>query len=168
MVIKILLSVLVMLLGDDAAAVSVPEVGGKSVRCGGDLQSCGRGWDAVRMQMQHEKENEMRRSLDPEHFKREASPTTSRTSLSAPVELHPPAAKPLHLLTSMLLRSGRESDPGDYKSLPNKPQRFGRSWEGIHKCAECVRGLQNTEAPQGQRINILCWRLLQTLARAKL
>ncbi|XP_061521611.1 LOW QUALITY PROTEIN: pro-FMRFamide-related neuropeptide VF [Phycodurus eques] len=191
MVTKILLSVLLMLGGHDAATVSIPKVSAKSIRCGKDLQSYDQGWHIVRMHTHHQNVTEchqqvtaeiqrdwkchrkafkceMRRSLNPEHFKIDLAPTTRRMSLPTTVELHPPAVKPPHQLTTMPLYALGAKDPGDYKSPPNKPQRFGRSWEGIEKCAEYVREFQNPEAPQRQRINILCWSLLQMLARAKL
>uniref|UniRef100_A0A3Q2YIX3 Uncharacterized protein n=1 Tax=Hippocampus comes TaxID=109280 RepID=A0A3Q2YIX3_HIPCM len=168
MVTGILLSLLLMLGGFDTETASIPKVSRKSSCCGKNPQRCNQRWHTGRMQTHNQKKSEALRSLDLEHFKIDVVPTTSETSLPAAVGPHPPDAKPLHLLKNMPQRFGRQSVPDDAKSTPNKPQRFGRSWEVIPKCAKCVGEILNPEACQRWTRNNLCWRLLRTLSRENL
>ncbi|KAM9776899.1 pro-FMRFamide-related neuropeptide VF isoform 1-T1 [Syngnathus typhle] len=147
--------------------VSNAKVSGKSVHCGKNLLNCDQGWDAGKSQTQHQTRGEQRRSFDMKNFQIDVAPTTSKMSLPIAVKLHLPVTKNTHLLTNIPQRFGRESVEGETTSTANKPQRFGRSWEAMPTCAGCVGESRNPKARQNQR-NLLCWRLLRTLARAKL
>lgn len=113
----------------------------------------------------------IRRSLDLESFNVHVTPTTSKISLPTIIKLYPPTVKPLHLHANMPMRFGRESNPDDDRSpssIPNMPQRFGRSWEVIQMCTECLGDRETLKLPQKLGRNSLYWSLLRTLANAQL
>ncbi|CAK6949660.1 LPXRFamide peptide [Scomber scombrus] len=172
MLTAILLSVLLMLGCLGRAAVSDPQVYGKSIHSDKTLPSSNDGRHTVRKQPHQQTKNEISRSLDPNSFNIQVRPTTNRISLPTIIKLYPPTAKPLHHHANMPMRFGRDSDPADDRSpnsTPNLPQRFGRSWEMIHMCADCPDAQAASRPVLSQRFwrNSLYWSLLRTLANTQ-
>lgn len=103
-----------------------------------------------------------------ESFNIQVIPTTSKVSHPIIVRLHPPTAKPVHMLINMPMRFGRDSVTGDDQtpnSNPNMPQRFGRSGKGIQLCAECpgVGGI--LKQPNTLVTNSHYWSLLSRVTK---
>ncbi|XP_053190526.1 pro-FMRFamide-related neuropeptide VF [Scomber japonicus] len=172
MLTAILLSVLLMLGRLGGAVVSDPQVYGKSIHSDKTLPSSNDGRHTVRKQPHQQTRSELRRSLDPNSFNIQVNPTTSRISLPTIIKLYQPTPKPLHLHANMPMRFGRDSDPADDRSpnsTPNLPQRFGRSWEVIHMCADCPDVQEASRPVLSQRFgrNSLYLSLLRTLANTQ-
>ncbi|XP_054619882.1 pro-FMRFamide-related neuropeptide VF [Dunckerocampus dactyliophorus] len=167
MVITILLSALLMMMAglDARAAVSDLKVSGKSIHGGKALQSSDHGRHTARKQTRREKNGDMQRSLDPDHFKIDITPTTSKTSLPSIVKIKHPTAQPAHMHINMPQRFGRENIPDYDKPKHKMPQRFGRSGEEI---PTCVERFGDPELLQRKWRNSPYWRLLRILASDQL
>lgn len=112
--------------------------------------------------------NKIRRILDSESFNVYVTPTAGKISLPTIIKLFPPTTKPLHKHPNMPMRFGRQSDAGGDRSMTatsHLPQRFGRSWQVVPKCAECPNA---PLPPRTSTRNGLLWRLLRNLGNAQL
>ncbi|XP_061597900.1 pro-FMRFamide-related neuropeptide VF isoform X2 [Cololabis saira] len=172
MLTMVILSTLLMLGGVPGAAASDPRVLGQSIRSDNTLKSSCDSRHNVRTQPPPQTNSGLRRSLDVESFSLHVSPTTSKISLPTIIKLYPPTTQPLHWHANMPLRFGRESSSGDDReqsTAPNMPQRFGRSREGIHMCAECrnIYEAPSPVLPQRFGRNAASWRLLRALASGR-
>nr|XP_057903832.1 pro-FMRFamide-related neuropeptide VF [Doryrhamphus excisus] len=167
MVITILLSALLLMTAglDAGVVVSDLKVSGKSIHGGKALQSGDHGRHTVRKHTHQEKNGDVQRSLDPDHFKIYISPTTSKTSLPSIVKINHPKTQPTHMHVNIPLRFGREDIPDEDTSQHKLPQRFGRSGEEIPTCAE---RFGDPELLHRKWIKSPYWRLLRMLASAQI
>ncbi|XP_027143314.1 pro-FMRFamide-related neuropeptide VF [Larimichthys crocea] len=171
MLTMLVLSTLLMLGGLGGAAASDLQVYGKASYSDRTFLSSNDGRHVAKKQPHQQTKSGIRRSLDLESFNVHVTPTTSKISLPTIIKLYPPTVKPLHLHANMPMRFGRESNPDDDRSpssIPNMPQRFGRSWEVIQMCTECLGDRETLKLPQKLGRNSLYWSLLRTLANAQL
>uniref|UniRef100_A0A3Q3VK45 RFamide-related peptide n=1 Tax=Mola mola TaxID=94237 RepID=A0A3Q3VK45_MOLML len=134
MLVTMFLTMVLIMAGPVGAVASVYELSNNKTLSGDN------GRQDIRNQLHQQTKNKIHRSLDMESFNIQVIPTTSKVSHPIIVRLHPPTAKPVHMLINMPMRFGRDSVTGDDQtpnSNPNMPQRFGRSGKGIQLCAEC-------------------------------
>ncbi|XP_074543547.1 pro-FMRFamide-related neuropeptide VF [Halichoeres trimaculatus] len=166
MSVTVFLSVLLVLGGLFGTVTTDPQVLGKSALGGRSLLSSDDGRHTVRKHLHQQGKSDFHRSLDPNSFKIQPTPTKSKISLPSIIKLYPPTPKPLHLHANMPMRFGRQMGSGNDKGQnPNMPQRFGRGWPTVHMCTECHKRQEQADVVLPQRFgrSSLKWRLYKTL-----